>query len=194
MVILLSLVSFTTTAQASDDRGFMLFGGFGLAGIEYESEIQDFVDQVENQSDVDRFKLHLNLGLGFAVTQRVYLTGSIIGYSDIFTYEDASIQEELQITFVNLAAGVRFYPDVTGWVAGFDIGPAGASVTFDANYLSEEVSNDSDDGVGFGLMVGYDFSQRATGFSAIIGARADFIQIEDDSSSFASLFFDIVFK
>jgi len=193
VAIIASTVSFSAVAQTTD-RGFMLFGGLGFAGIEYEDELQDFVSRLEDQGGVDRFKMHLNLGLGFALSDRVYLTGSINGYSDIFTYEDATVQEELQITFVNIAAGLRFYPQVTGWVAGFDFGPATAEASFDANYLTEETSVESDNGGAFGVMVGYDFLQRPTGLSAMVGGRTDFMQIDGEMSAFASLFLSLVFK
>ncbi len=175
-------------------RGLMLFGGLGFAGIEYQSDVQEYVDIIEDNSGVDRFKMHLNLGIGIAVSQRTYLTGSMNGYSDIFTYSDSQVDEELQIAFVNLGLGLRFYPNVTGVVTGFDIGPAGAVSTFDASYLDEEITSESDEGLGFGIMLGYDFASRPTGFSALVGARADFMEVDGEMNTFGSIFLDLVFK
>ena len=195
VLLLLSLDQiWSQTAEIDAKRGLMLFGGLGFAGIMYEDALQDLVDQLEDQSGVDRFNLYMNLGIGFAVTKRIYITVGFNGYGDSLSYSDSIIEEELLLAFVDIVAGLRFYPQVTGWIAGFNVGPARARSTFDANYLDEEISSDSDTGFGFGIMFGYDLARRPTGFSAIIGARADFLQVDEEMNAFGSLFLNLVFK
>lgn len=195
ILLLLSMGQiWSQTTETGIKRGFLLFGGLGFPGIIYEDALQDLVDQLEDGNGVNRLNLYMNLGIGVAVTKRIYITVGFNGYGDILSYSDSIIEEELQLTFVDIVAGLRFYPQVTGWVAGFDLGPARAQSTFDANYIDEEISFDSETGFGFGIMIGYDLARRPTGFSAIIGARADFLQIEEEMNTFGSLFLNLVFK
>ena len=56
VLLLLSLDQiWSQTAEIDAKRGLMLFGGLGFAGIMYEDALQDLVDQLEDQSGVDRF-------------------------------------------------------------------------------------------------------------------------------------------
>ncbi len=172
----------------------MVFGGVGFAGMSYPTDFQELVDEIEALPGVDRNKVHVNLGIGFAPHENLFFTGTINGYVDRYEYESSSEWEELILAFAHVAGGIRWYPQTTGWVFGIDLGPAAGSITFDASYLDSEIEETSDTGFGGGAMLGYDFSRRKTGFSAIVGGRLDSYLIEEEAVSFMSLFLNLVLK
>jgi hypothetical protein len=160
--------------------------GLGAAEIEWPQELKELMDYAEGQPDIDRVKVHLNLGLGAAISENLYLLGSLQGYGD--RLED-SYGDYVQINAYLFGLGLRWYPFVTGLVLGGDIGAArlvamGSGVD----------SSVSDWGNGLGFTAGYDFGRRPTGVSLILGLRIDGMSVEGESVGTAALFLKLAFK
>ncbi|MDZ7794884.1 MAG: hypothetical protein U5P10_14690 [Spirochaetia bacterium] len=174
-------------AQAdAQGRGFMFQIGLGAAEIEWPQGLKELMDYAEGQPDIDRVKVHLNLGLGAAVSENLYLLGSLQGYGD--RLED-SYGDYVQINAYLFGLGLRWYPFVAGLVLGGDIGAArlvamGSGVE----------SNASEWGNGLGFTAGYDFGGRPTGVSLILGLRFDGMSVEGESVGTAALFLNLAFK
>lgn len=174
-------------AQAdSAERGVMFQIGLGTAQIEWPQELKEMMDYAEAQPDIDRVKVHLNLGLGAAVGENLYLLGSLQGYGD--RLED-SYGDYVQINAYLFGLGLRWYPFVTGLVLGGDIGAA-RLVAMGSGVESAA----SEWGNGLGFTAGYDFGGRPTGVSLILGLRVDGMSVEGESVGTAALFLNLAFK
>ncbi len=168
------------------ERGVMFQIGAGTAQIEWPQELKEMMDYAEAQPEIDRVKVHLNLGLGAAMSEDLYLLGSLQGYGD--RLED-SYGDYVQINAYLFALGLRWYPFVTGLVLGGDIGAARLVA------MGTGVSSVTTDwGRGLGFTAGYDFGGRRTGVSLILGLRIDGIRVEGESVGTAALFLNLAFK
>ena len=170
----------------SAERGVMFQIGLGTAQIEWPQELKEMMDYVEAQPGIDRVKVHLNLGLGAAVSENLYLLGSLQGYGD--RLED-SYGDYVQINAYLFGLGFRWYPFVTGLVLGGDIG-ADRLVAMGSGVESSA----SEWGKGLGFTAGYDFGGRPSGVSLILGLRVDGMSVEDESVGTAALFLNLAFK
>jgi len=88
-----------------------------------------------------------------------------------------------------MGAGLRYYPFTTGLVLGVDAGMARGAVVSDLGS-----SSSSDHGFGTGYIVAYDFDRDLTGFTFQAGIRVNYLIIEGDTLSSASLYGAMVWK
>ncbi len=187
IVMLICVAGGGLFAQADvPERGVMFQIGLGTAQIEWPQELKELMDYAEAQPEIDRVKVHLNLGLGAAVNEKLYILGSLQGYGD--RLED-SYGDYVQINAYLFGLGLRWYPFTTGLLLGGDIGAA-RLVAMGSGIDSET----SDWGNGLGLTAGDDFGGRPTGVSLILGLRFDGMSVEGDSMGTAALFLNLAFK
>jgi len=194
--IIFAMTTLLVEAQDSweRERSYVFQAGIGVATIGYPADVNGLLNELEDLPGVDRTKLHLNFGAGFAVSPNVYLVGSIQAYADRFDYSFynsyyGTISGNTQFNWYLYGIGLRGYPMETGLVLGLDLG-ATRGVIQDSDYGTET----SDWGRGGGVMVGYDFARRKTGFSALIAVRVDALNIDGDTITGSSLFLDLLFK
>jgi hypothetical protein len=183
IVLLFGLFGVGLSAQ---ERGVMFQIGLGTAEIEWPQELKEIMDYAEDQPDIDRVKVHLNLGVGAGVGENLYLMGSLQGYGD--RLED-SYGEYVQINAYLFGLGLRWYPFVTGLVLGGDLGAA-RIVSMGSGFASEA----SEWGRGLGFTAGYDFGGRPNGVSLILGLRFDGMNVDGESVGTAALFLNLAFK
>jgi len=168
------------------ERGVMCQVGLGAAEIEWPQELKEIMDYAEGQPDINRVKVHLNLGLGAAVSEKLYLIGNLQGYGD--RLED-NYGEYVQINAYLFGLGLRWYPFITGLVLGGDIGAARLVAM-----SSVAGSEASEWGEGLGFTAGYDFGGRPTGVSLLLGLRFDGMSIENKPVGTTALFLNLAFK
>ncbi len=188
LVIVATLALFSAAAygqtQYDEMRGFMFQVGLGAASIEYPPDLDAMIDLVDAMG-ADRFTIYLDLGLGFAITQKTYVLFSISGVGDRLDYAGDYVQFNTYLYGV----GVRHYPFTTGLVFGADLGAA--RMVWDD---SSGGSYASDWGNGVRLFLGYDFARRLRGFTGILGLAVTGSTIEDEDFSSAQIFFSLAWK
>lgn len=186
LTILITLLITSVTVAQEEQRGFIFTGGIGFADMQWSDEDQQLMDTLEDDPTVDRYKVHINLGIGGAINQKTYLLATLNGYGD--RLED-SYGDHLQLNMYLYGAGVRWYPFTTGLVLGTDLGFSRGVA--DASFADSYVT---DWGTGFGFTAGYDFDSTTTGFTGIIGVKMLSLAIESDNLFGASIFLNFAFK
>ena len=172
--------------EMEEMRGFLFQVGLGAATVEYDSTTEAEID-IYKAAGYDRMTIYLDLGLGFAITQKAYLLFSISGTGDRL---EKSADDYLQLNTCLFAGGVRYYPFTTGLVLGADIGGARAVTQFGGG--TSDIT--SDWGNGYRFMIGYDFARRLRGFTGILGLAITGSTIEDETINSAQIYFDLAWK
>ena len=168
--LLLMLAAGVAQAQETEGRrrGFMLEFGLGLGyityGENYDAALQSFI-----VPGVDRLNFSLNLALGGAINQNVYLVGVAEGFASRL-YD--SYNNYIQVNSYLFGLGLRIYPFHTGLQLGLDAGYAIMNEDDNGNVA------DYPSGWGVAASIGWDVSRRATGFSAILGIKANYNSID----------------
>jgi hypothetical protein len=173
----LLLVAGFAPAQ-EQQRGFMIQFGFGPSAISYNGYSPSF-------SGVQKIELGLDLALGWAVTQDIYLGAAAWGEATRF-YDDSG--DYVQMNNYLFGGSIRAYPFHTGLLLGLDAG-------FAKEVLDSSLgSASSPNGWGAAAIVAWDFAGRPTGFSLILGLMAFDIEIAGDSIRGATLFLNLSWK
>lgn len=192
LIILLALLAGAAYAQSpppEDQRGFMFQFGLGAASVDYPEGW--FPDTSESTPGLDRITLYLDIGLGFAITEKTYLLFSLSGTGDRLEDKNDSSNYAQFNTFL-YAVGLRYYPFTTGLILGADLGAARAVIQGGFGGLTATSTSDWGSGVRF--VVGYDFARRLRGFTGILGLAVTGATIEDQESSSAQIFFSLAWK
>lgn len=194
IVLIILLVALAGAAYAQypppeDQRGFMFQIGLGGASVDYPEGW--FPDSSESTPGADRMTIYLDIGLGFAITQKTYLLFSLSGTGDrLESKTDSSVYA--QFNTLLYAVGLRYYPFTTGLVLGADLGAARAVIQGGIGGLTATSTSDWGSGVRF--VVGYDFARRLRGFTGILGLAVTGVTIEDEPISTAQIFFSLAWK
>lgn len=165
-------------------RGFMFEVGGGTTTISYGSTVDSYF-QAAQALGADRIQLFLNLDVGWAAGEKLYLVAGVDGVGDRF-YDPSTY---VQVNSYLYHGGVRYYPFGTGLVLGID---GGASVLVAQSNVG--VGGSSPGGWGGGATVAYDFNRKPTGFGLELGARVDYLAVPTSTVTFAALYLDLVWK
>lgn len=186
LVLVASVASFAQTSSASNarKRGFMFEIGAGPTTISYGAVADSYFSAAQS-AGLSRIQLYLNIDLGYAITQKLYLVAGIDGVGDRF-YDSYNY---IQINSYLYHAGVRYYPFETGLVLGIDGGATAQVVQSDLG-----VSGSSPWGWGTGATFAYDFARKPTGFGLELGVRVDYLTIQGSPITGAALFLDLLWK
>jgi hypothetical protein len=169
-------------------RGFYIDIGMGFGGISYfgggTKKIADGFSETAN--------IHMTLDLslltiGWALTQNVYIVGTIAGVGD--GYFDSQMNQN-QLTVSMYGIGARYYPlpSKKHLQLGLDFGASQVSILDNNKYLY------SDFGFSTRLSAAYDFDSSMTGFTGMPGGALMMNIIENDVSLSYAIFFKLVFK
>lgn len=173
-----------SAGAARGNRGFLFQIGAGPAGTSYGAAVDNQMSYLTTQG-ATRIRLYLNLDLGYAAGENVYLVAGIDGVGDRLEYGGAYMQTNTYFYH----AGLRVYPFHTGLVLGVDGGAT--NLVLQSNLAATMVSSL---GWGGGGMIAYDFSRRPIGFGVEVGARGDYLTIEGSPVALVSLYGDLLWK
>jgi hypothetical protein len=177
LVIALVFVAGFAFAQEKQ-RGFMIQLGVGPSAISYNGYSPSF-------SGVQKLELGLDLALGWAITQDMYLGASALGEATRF-YDDFG--NYAQMNNYLFGGCIRAYPFHTGLLLGLDAG-------FAKEVLDTSMgSASSPNGWGAAALVAWDFAGGATGFSFILGLLGFDMEISGDSIRGITLFLNLSWK
>lgn len=186
-----ALLLATAAAHADEKRGFYVDVGLGLGGASYGDDVDDLLDTLDDNG-FDHITLSLDLAMGGAVRQNLYLVGSVSGFADRH-YDSDDSDEYLQLNTYLFGAGVRYYPlrSQQHLLLGADLGLARMTLQ-----TSEDGFDDvtSDNGFGFRLLAAYDIDWTLRGPTLQVGAQFMSASIEDLDFKGFSLFAKFAFK
>ena len=180
-------ISSVVSAQERD-RGIYIDLGLGFGGISYfGGDTKTIADGFNRTADI-HITMDLNmLTIGWALTQNVYLVGTIASIGD--GYFDSQMNQN-QISIAMYGVGTRYYPlpDKKHLQLGLDLGASRMEILYNKKtYIS-------DFGFSIRSSAGWDFDSTMTGFAAILGGDLRLNVIENDTSLSYALFFKILFK
>lgn len=170
-VLLLALPLGTAAAESSDgerERRFLFELGAGLGFVSVPAKFEDAADRGDAEGSM-RMPLNTHLAFGYAVWPNTYAIAIADTSADMsFDLLGGSIRS---VALYGL--GARHYPRETGLVYGGQLGLAlveGAKeAAFSSAFLGDGDEAESQAGFGLGGMVGYDFADRRTGPSLLVG-------------------------
>ncbi len=162
LIVFTAILSFPPLAAAENaNRGFIFQFGVGAGFPSYPSALEATMSYADSLPGIARTQVSLDLALGYAVSQQIYLLGRADGIGDRIS---DSYGDYVQVNLYLYSVGLRFYP----WTTGVYLeGSAGAS------------SGVSDFGFGYGAAIGYDFTSNPRGFGLTVEAKYDGLQIEE---------------
>jgi hypothetical protein len=169
-------------------RGFYIDIGLGFGGISYFGGNTKTIADGFNETANTHMTLDLNiLTIGWALTQNVYLVGTMAGVGD--GYFDSQMKQS-QLSVAMYGIGVRYYPlpNKKYLQLGLDFGPSLMGIV-DNNETSY-----SDLGFSARFSAAYDFDSTMTGFTGIPGGALMMNIIESDVSLSYTIFFKLAFK
>jgi hypothetical protein len=185
---LLVLVSASLMFAQERKRGFYIDTGMGFGGIGYfGGDTKTIADGFNETADM-HMTLDLSyLTIGWALTQNVYLVGTIAGVGD--GYFDSEMNQS-QLTVTMYGIGARYYPlpSKKYLQLGLDFGTSQKSVLDNNKYTY------SDLGFSTRLSAAYDFDSTMTGFTGMPGGALMMNIIENDVSMSYTIFFKLAFK
>jgi hypothetical protein len=189
-VVFLGIISLPVFSQTNERyRGFYMDMGLGFGGVGYGEEIDNLLEWADDNG-VDRMTISLDFSIGGAVSQNLYVVGSIAGFAD-------GLQKSsnyMQLTTMLLGLGVRFYPlsSMKHLQLGADVGLG--EIGFSSNVAGVEVEVTSDPGFGIKLSAAYDFDSTMTGLALLLGGEVLLDFIEGETIAGYSIFAKFVIK
>jgi hypothetical protein len=174
------------TAQVGR-RDLLLFQvGAGLYFPSYPDGLGSAMSSLDSEPGVDRIQVSVDMALGFAIFQDGYLMVRAEGGGDSLT---DSYGDNMQLTLTLISVGARYYPFVTGFYLEADVGSSQAKID-----SSGEGSYTSDNGLGYGIAIGYDFNRRLRGFGLVLEAKYDSLSIESEQYGALMLTLNLCWK
>jgi hypothetical protein len=174
--------------QEERSRGLYVDVGLGFCGISYfGGDTKAIADGFKETADAHMtIDLQL-LTIGWALTQNLYLVGTIPSVGD--GYFDAQMNQS-QITIALYGMGARYYPlpNKKYLQLGLDLGVSRMAI------LHDKKQGFSDAGFSGRLSAAYDFDSTMTGFTGILGGALMMNAIEGDASLSYAVFFKLAFK
>ncbi|MDR2797132.1 MAG: hypothetical protein LBB80_02210 [Treponema sp.] len=186
--LLLFLVISSVVSTQERKRGIYIDLGLGFGGVSYfGGDTKKIADDFKSTADI-HMTIDLSLfTIGWALTQNVYLVGTLAGVGD--RYLDSQ-KNQSQISIAMYGIGTRYYPlpSKKHLQLGLDVGASYMGVLY-----NKKTSN-SDFGFSARTSIGWDFDSTMTGFAAILGGDLMLNAIEGDTSLSYALFFKLLFK
>jgi hypothetical protein len=192
MLLVFLAAGLTAFAQTETwNRGFYFDIGIGIGygGIIYSGESGT---QVKDLRDDDFYwvTLAVAVSLGWAVMEKLYVTGSFTGYYDRFS--KAIDYKQFDTSLYGL--GIKLYPLSSGQYLqlGADLGVANARLETSINSSIHTVKS----GPGFGMKISaaYDIDPTMIGPSLLFGGDGLFCFIEGETRICFALFVRFLFK
>jgi hypothetical protein len=183
--ILFAGIATSAFAQtASRGRGFYLDTGIGFGGITYNYPKLD--DQLKSFADegAKRMIISIDLCAGGAISQNMYIVGSLSGFGDRLTVEPNWVQ----LSTVLVGFGLRVYPFPTKIQFGLDIGRSQLSLS---SNTGDEMSSPS--GFAIKASIAYDFGSRA-GIACLLGINSLISFIDGETISGISGFIKLAYR
>lgn len=171
-------------APSGRKRGFMFEIGAGPTTISYGALADSYFAAAES-AGLSRIQVYLNIDLGYAVTQKLYLVVGVDGVGDRF-YDTANY---VQLNSYLYHAGLRYYPFERGLVLGLEGGAATQVLQSDVG-----LGGSSPWGWGAGATIAYDFARKPTGFTVELATKVDYLTIESSTVTAVALYLDLLWK
>jgi hypothetical protein len=179
-----------TIFSQSQERNRRLYIDFGLGfgDISYNGELDDALESAKDNG-FDRVMVALDLSIGWAISQKWYIVGSITGLGDRLYY----LSDYIQLNTYLIGPGIRLYPLPSGKYLQLGVDFGMGRMVSDSN-VDQVDGLVSEPGIGVKVSAAYDFDSTLTGFTFLLGAEflADFI--EDETICSVSLFGKFAFK
>jgi hypothetical protein len=189
-VVILLCIGLSVFAQTGErERGFYIDVGLGFGGISYKNDINNELEQADDLG-YDRMTISLDLSIGWAVLQKLYIVGSLTGFGDRI-YKSA---DYMQYNTYLIGPGVRFYPLSSGKYLqlGADLGLG--RMVLDSNIPGAAGTVTSDPGFGIKFSAAYDFDSTMTGPALLLGGELLLDFIENETVTGFSIFAKFVYK
>jgi hypothetical protein len=152
--------------------------GIGSGFIHYGGELDTAISDIED-AGLERVLVYVDMSYGKAVTDNLYVVGSMTGFGDAFTKEWDISAGFLQMTTYLLGMGVKYYPlsSALHLQLGADVGLA---CMLGVSTMSGAETNIGPFGFGGRISISYDFDSDLTGPALLLGTQllADFLENE----------------
>jgi hypothetical protein len=169
-------------------RGFYIDIGLGFGGVSYFGGDTKTIADGFDETATTHITLDMSfLTIGWALTQNVYLVGTVVGVGD--AYFD-SLMNQCQLSVFMYGIGARYYPlpSKKHLQLGLDVGASRVSI------LENTATSLSDLGFSARLSAAYDIDSSMTGFTGMPGGALMMNIIEGDVSLSYTIFFKLAFK
>ena len=186
--LILFLASVCLVTAQERRRGFYIDSGIGFGGISYfGGDTKTIADGFKSTADTHMTIDLSMLTIGWALTQNVYLAGTMAGVGD--GYVDSQYSPS-QISIAMYGIGTRYYPlpSKKHLQLGLDLGTSRMVILYKNTLYS------TDFGFSGRLSVGYDFDSTLTGFTGILGGALMANIIESEASLSYAIYFKLAFK
>ncbi|MDR2757841.1 MAG: hypothetical protein LBB78_00505 [Spirochaetaceae bacterium] len=185
---LLFLVSTSLIFAQERKRGFYVDIGLGFGGISYFGGNTKTIADSFNKTANIHMTLDLSLlTIGWALTQNVYLVGTIAGVGDGY-FDSQMNQSQLSIAMYGIGAKYYPLPSKKYLQLGLDLGVSTLGI------LQNNKTSTSDPGFSTRFSAAYDFDSTMTGFTGMPGGALMMNIIGNDVSLSYTLFFKLAFK
>ncbi|MDR1216588.1 MAG: hypothetical protein LBK25_07900 [Treponema sp.] len=174
-------------------RGLYVDVGLGFGGVSYfNGDTKAITDHFKETTDTRATADLQFLTIGWALTQDLYLVGTMSGIGD--SYFDTQNNQNPMIIIATYGIGARYYPlpSKKYLQVGLDVGLSGIGIMYNQN--NQYITEDSDAGFSGRLSAAYDFDTTMTGFTGLVGGALTMNIIENDTSLSYMLFFKLAFK
>jgi hypothetical protein len=189
-VVIFLGVGITAFAQTAErGRGFYIDAGIGYGGIIYSNESDIMVKNIQDDG-FNRITLLVDVSIGWAVLQNLYLAGSFTGFADRFF--KSSDYKQLNTGLYGL--GVKFYPlsSKKHLQIGADLGLGSTGLVTYINGSTDTII--SDPGFGMKISAAYDFDSTMTGPALLLGGDILLAFTEGETRTCFSIFAKFVYK
>ena len=161
--------------SAQEERRSLLFEiGAGLGFPGYPVEAEAVLSGLDDRPGVERFRVAVDVSVGFALSQNTFLMAGMDGTGDRLMDDS----DYMQVNLYLYSLGLRYYPRTTGFYFEGNLGTTACLIQ-----LSDLESRVSDFGFGYGAALGYDFNDSPRGFGLSLEARFNGLEIEGDAAS-----------
>jgi hypothetical protein len=176
-------ITFVAFPQTNEEhRYFYVDAGIGFSIISYRSILNDIFKLIDGYG-FERRAISLDLSIGWAVSQNLYIVSSLCGFGDRL-YQSS---DYLQLNTYLFGIGIRLYPlpSKKYFQFGIDMG-LGKMVMQSSIYEMDDLVSES--GISTKISVAYDFNSTMTGTSFLLGSEFLIGAIEDEIINGLSFF------
>ena len=188
MLLLMIVGAFVYSQEEYTRRGFYIDIGAGWGWIKYPEPLNSAMKWANSFPGVTRMSIDIDLSIGYAVLQNLYIVGSIGGIAD-----SLSAKNTLTLMTMFVGPGVKFYPlpSKKYLQLGLDAGYSGLSLS-----ISDSPYDDVNGPNGFAFqfsLIG-DFDRTLTGPALLLGGKFYLGFLDGEAVPAFSLFAKFVYK
>jgi hypothetical protein len=187
-LIFLVMGSTVFSQENEKRRGGYLDVGIGFGGISYGEEVDDLIQLVDDNG-LDRFTMSLDLSVGWAVLQNLYVVGSVSGFRDRL-YKSS---DYMQFNTYLYGVGIKFYPlpSKKHLQLGVDLGLGKMALQLSVPGINTIAS---ENGFAAKVSIAYDFDSTMTGPALLLGGDLLMDFIDSETITGFSVFAKFVLK